>query len=274
MAGLQGVDQHRRARRAIALAEQIFGRVPSPVFGQEPHDELAEGVGVRIDAVEGLFLVRAGDAAEAGARRVDEHQVGGVEQAVGVADQPIGGGRSVAVVGRHHPLGPERPHVQPHRRGARAAIVEKGDRPPRRRDAGLEIGDVEHRRLGLGVLLAVFRILQGGAGLGVALLGRGGVVPALGVDHDGPGHRAVVDPLAFHRDLAAAGNRFRGEDHPPVRRRRGPRRRLLALDQRRLAGRGLLRRSRPGRQAKGGEQQRSLHGKALSSAEGRRPERP
>ena len=50
-------------------------------------NELREGVGVRVDAPEVLLLVLAGDAREAGARRVDEHQVGDVQQAVVVVDQ-------------------------------------------------------------------------------------------------------------------------------------------------------------------------------------------
>ena len=45
-----------------------------------------EGVDVLVDAVEALFLVLAGDARKAGARRVDEHEVGGVEQALVVVD--------------------------------------------------------------------------------------------------------------------------------------------------------------------------------------------
>src|SRR5699024_11654735 len=77
-----------------AFAEQVLGRVPAAVLGQEQLDELREGLGVAIDAVDVLLallhllgaLVRVlgvGDqAAEAGPRRVDEDQVGGVQQAV------------------------------------------------------------------------------------------------------------------------------------------------------------------------------------------------
>ena len=87
-----------------------------------------EGVGVRIDAIEHLFLVLAGNAAEAGAGRVDENEVGDVEQALVVVDDRVGRGGRMAVVRRDHAPWPERAHVQPYRRGAGAAIVQEGDR--------------------------------------------------------------------------------------------------------------------------------------------------
>jgi hypothetical protein len=72
--GFQEIDQRRRTRRAVAFAEQKFGRVPAAVFGQKPGDELREGVGVRIDAIECLLLVLTGNSAETGAGRVNKDE--------------------------------------------------------------------------------------------------------------------------------------------------------------------------------------------------------
>ena len=75
-------------------------------------DELSEGVNVLVYAVEGLFLVLAGNPAETRAGCVDKHEVGGVEQALIVVDDVIGRGR-VALVERLHSNGAEGAHVQP-----------------------------------------------------------------------------------------------------------------------------------------------------------------
>ena len=130
--GLELIDDHRRARRAVAFAEQVLGRVPAAVLGEKLGDEFGEGVGVLVDAVERLFLVLAGDAAEARARRVDEDEVGDIEQARAVVHQRVGRRGRVCIGGGDDPAGPEGAHVQPQGRGARAAVVEEGDRaaPP------------------------------------------------------------------------------------------------------------------------------------------------
>jgi len=92
---LQFVHEHSRARRAVALAEQIFGGIPAAVLGEELRDEFREGIGILIHAEKGLLLVLARDAAEAGARSIDEHQIGGIEQAGHVVDDGIGRRRRV-----------------------------------------------------------------------------------------------------------------------------------------------------------------------------------
>jgi hypothetical protein len=51
---------------------------------QERLDEFAEGMDVLVHAPERLVLVLAGNARPARARRIDEHEVGGIEQAIGV----------------------------------------------------------------------------------------------------------------------------------------------------------------------------------------------
>ena len=81
------VDHHRRARRTVAFAKQILGRIPALVLGQELSNEFAEGVSIRVKTKESLLLVVAGDATESGARRIDEHHVRRIEQTVGVVDQ-------------------------------------------------------------------------------------------------------------------------------------------------------------------------------------------
>ena len=87
-----------------------------------------------IDAAERLVLVLARDAAEAGARRVDEHEVAGVEQAVVVVDELVGRGRRVRVVGGDDARGPNAPMCS-------HTVAEPG--PPLNRNV---IGRVPRRR--------------------------------------------------------------------------------------------------------------------------------
>ena len=166
---LQDVRQHRRPGRAVALAEEIFRRVPAIVFAQKALDEAGEGVRVLVDSPEGLFLVLAVELSEAGAGHVDEHQVAGVEQAVGVVDQLVRGRRRMLVAGSRHMLWPQRTHMEPDRRAARAAVVEERDRTRFRLLALLEIRHIEHpcrRRSVLGLLH------EGGVGVGKRLAVR------------------------------------------------------------------------------------------------------
>src|SRR6202021_3350771 len=76
-------------RRSIALAEQVFGRVPAAVLGQKLRYEFREGVCILIDAEKSLLLVLTRNAAEAGARCVDKDQVRGIQQARGVVGQRV-----------------------------------------------------------------------------------------------------------------------------------------------------------------------------------------
>ena len=79
-AACQFVGQHRRARGAIAFAKQVLGRIPPPVLAKELLDEAGEGVGIGIDPPERFLLVLARDPAEPRPWRVDEYQVGHIEQ--------------------------------------------------------------------------------------------------------------------------------------------------------------------------------------------------
>src|SRR5579863_8814609 len=51
---LQDVRQKRGARRAVAFAEQILGRVPAIVAGKELDDEAREGMSILIHTIERL----------------------------------------------------------------------------------------------------------------------------------------------------------------------------------------------------------------------------
>ena len=59
---------------------------------------------------------------EDGRHRVNEHQVGLVQQAVGVVHQPVGRRQRPAVLFQHHPPRAEQPQVEPDRRRAGAAV--------------------------------------------------------------------------------------------------------------------------------------------------------
>ena len=159
-------------------------------------------MGIGIDAVEGLFLVLAGQTAETGAGRVDEDQIAGVEQARFVVDQRVGRCRRMRIIRRHDPLRAEGAHVQPDRRRARPAIEQEGQRPVLARLAMGEIGDIGHGRLGRRVLGGV-AILMPGFLIGLRVLRH--VIPALGMDDQRADCGLVVDMLAADRDRAVAG---------------------------------------------------------------------
>ncbi len=135
-----------------------------------------------------------GDAREAGARHVDEDQIGGVEQAGVVVDELVGRGRVVAVVGGDDAPGAEGAHVQPHGGGAGAAVEEEGDGALLGRGAALEIGGVEHG--GFGAVLAGVLLIFRRVGLHV--------VPVLLVNDERAGDGVVGD------GGAAGGHRAAG----------------------------------------------------------------
>jgi len=197
---LELIDEHRRARRTVALAEQILGRIPAAVLRQELRNEFGKSVRVLVDSVERLLLVLPRDAAETGAGRVDEDEIGGVEQARRIVDQRIRRGRRMHVGCRDDAPRPKGAHVQPQGRGARAAVVHERHRP--RSAAVLEIGHIEDRGLRRRVL-GFPRIVRGCAalvGLGVARH----VVPILGMHYEGSGDGLVGNVLTADVDRAAA----------------------------------------------------------------------
>jgi hypothetical protein len=198
--GLQQVRQLRRTGGAIALAEQEFRRLPAAIFVEEFGDEFGEGVAIGVDAPESLFLVRAGDAREAGAGGVDEHQIRGIKQALVIGRHLVGGSRQMLVAIGDDTARTEGAHMQPHGRRARPAIIDEGHRAVLGAGVLLEIGDIEHRSLGRGFVL----------GLVVAALSLDRrVLPALGMHDQRAGHGLVVHLLVIGDD-AAFGDLFLG----------------------------------------------------------------
>jgi hypothetical protein len=94
------------ARRAVALTKQVFRRIPSAVFGEEAADEALESVAIAINAVEGLGLVLAKSAAEAGSRRINEDKVADVKERILVIDDAVG--RGFLVIGIRNNDAPRR----------------------------------------------------------------------------------------------------------------------------------------------------------------------
>ena len=106
----------------------------------------------------------------------------------------------------HDPLRAEGAHVQPHRRGARAAVVEKSDRPVARLLAILEVGHIEHRCLGRLLRRAMSVPRPPVRRIPAARLGSR-IVPALGMHDQESCDRVVADRVAF--DGHGAGRRAR-----------------------------------------------------------------
>ncbi len=138
-------EEHGRACRAIGLAQQELRGVP-PVRGADvARDELRERGDVLIAAVEVLRLALAGNAREAGAHGVHEHQVGPVEQAVLVVHDRVGRRRRGLRIRGVDPLRAERAHVQPERGRSGAAVEDERHRSGGRvADALPRVGHVEH----------------------------------------------------------------------------------------------------------------------------------
>ena len=85
-------------------------------FDEELLDERGEGVRILIDAEERLIGVFSDHAPKARSRRIDEHQIGRIEQAVCIVHQLVGSRRRMAVVQCDNALGPKGAHMQPNRR--------------------------------------------------------------------------------------------------------------------------------------------------------------
>ena len=122
--------------------------------------------------------------AEAGTHGVDENQVAGIQQAVGIVDVGVWRRRCQAVRFELDHLGTEGAHVQPDGGRAGSAIEQKPDRP-----------------LGL-IADAVFRIID------VEQVPLGDAAGGL-VDGQKPDMGGVLNGLAVQRDLVLRGDRFR-----------------------------------------------------------------
>ena len=140
--------QARGARGAVAFAADKERRAPEVVFVQEAADEFAEGGQIVLHSAEVRAVAGLVRAAEARAHGVDEDQVAGIQQAVGIVDVGVRRRRGQAVRLHLHHLGAEGAHVQPDRGRARSAVEQEPDRPLRFvGDAVLGIVDVEQMSL-------------------------------------------------------------------------------------------------------------------------------
>ncbi len=176
------LGEDRRARGAVALAQQEFRGFEPIVALHVALDELRERARIAIDPIEHLRLADADDAAVAGAHGIDEHQVGRTQNAVGVRHQPVRRLFTPDLAGCG-PLDPSRTEAADvDQRGGepRSAVVREGHRTLARiAHAVLRIGDVEHAGGGLAL-----RVLQ----------------------QDRTGGRRVADALTADHH-AAVGNR-------------------------------------------------------------------
>ena len=166
---LQHAHEAADAVAAVALAGDEHRRGPPAVRGQPTPHELGERLEVALLPevllrVDGLVLVLArapvgslllllalDHAAEAGADRVDEHEVGEREPGRLVLLQPRRHLRERAVRGERDALRPDGAEVKVRRRGPRAAVEDERDRP--RLVRVRHVGDGEDLRSRL-VLLA------------------------------------------------------------------------------------------------------------------------
>ena len=89
---LQIIAERGGAEGAVTFANQKFRRVPAIIAAEVGDDELCEGFDVLVDAVEIFFGGFAHGVAVAGAHRVDENEVGFVEEAFAVVDEFVGAG--------------------------------------------------------------------------------------------------------------------------------------------------------------------------------------
>ena len=168
VAAFEFVDDRRRARGAIAFTAEEFRRVPAAVFGQPQPDEGGDRFGIGGDAPEDFRIGLAERVRKAGADGIDEYQIGDIEQRFGIVGDRIGRRAVILGIGNVDALRPERPHVQPQRARAGAAVEQEGDRP-----VGLgivlQIGRREDRGVGLAVLVLQVRFTgDGGVGDGAA----------------------------------------------------------------------------------------------------------
>ena len=150
---------------AVALAEDELGRRPAAVLREVLHDEVRDRGDVLVDAPELLAVGLADRAREAGADRVDHHEVGPVEDAELVVDRAERAARVALDVGQHGALRAEDAHVQPGRRRAGPAVVGEQDRPRARIAAVLGVGrEAEERDRLVLVVLHQHRARRRGVG--------------------------------------------------------------------------------------------------------------
>ncbi len=144
----------RTAGRSIALTGDEFRRGPALVARGPEANEIAHRLDVASQTIELRRIDAGSGSAVACADRVDEYQVGDIENRVGVGDElarrrlghPLRVGKYL--------LRTERAEVDPYRRRARSTIETEGHRSLRRtRDTFPLIGDIEDGRLRLSLFV-------------------------------------------------------------------------------------------------------------------------
>ena len=121
----------RRPEPAIALADEIDRRAPALMPGQPESDDRAErgDIGAHVpERLVRVFLLALA-AAEAGADRVDEDEVGEAEPCRRVVDEVNRRARHRPVFRRLHDPRPERTQMQKDRGRAGTPVEHEADRP-------------------------------------------------------------------------------------------------------------------------------------------------
>ncbi len=141
----------RTAERVVPYdsPKRNFGEFQRLKLCQIALDKLRERVGVLVDAPEVFGFPRADDAPVATPGHVDEDEVGLVEQAVTVVEEPIRRPRSGSRIAGADPDRTERSHTQPNGGTAGAAVIQKRYRSMRRVGTVQRVGGVEYPRGGL-----------------------------------------------------------------------------------------------------------------------------
>jgi len=126
---LQVARQPGRPGGAVGFACQELGRSPALVAGGVQPDEIPHRFDILLEVVEGLGFLAHHRAAETRADRVNEDQVGHVQQGEGIFHQVEGRrGRGQPILAQPDPAGTQRAQVQPDGRRAGSAVEGKGDR--------------------------------------------------------------------------------------------------------------------------------------------------
>ena len=134
---LERAAQHRVARGAVGLAEQVERRVPATRLLEPGGDEAGEAVGVGVDAPRTLGLDALGEHGPSRAQRVDEHQVADLEQRAGVVLDRIGRGADAPVAVGDHAARADAADVHQDARASRTAVEAEAHRA---RGVGLAVG--------------------------------------------------------------------------------------------------------------------------------------
>ena len=125
---LQITGQPGGARGAVTLADQELGREPAPVAGGVQADEITHRLDVLLEAVPLFGLLALHRAAVPRADRVDEHQVGLVQQRMLIFGQLEGRLGQFPIDLQYHPARTEHAQMHPDRGGPGPAVERERDR--------------------------------------------------------------------------------------------------------------------------------------------------